>query len=191
LRESGYALPAGKPESNDDLLWSLAYPMAHAQAIRPAAEEFRLPPSLLFGLAREESAFEAEVVSWAGAIGLCQLMPFTAKEEAERLRVALPSLDALRKPRLNARLGAAHLSRRMSLGHPLLAIAAYNAGPGNVNKWRKAYPNLPLDAFVESIPVEQTRNYVKKVTGSWVVYTWMNPEKASHRVEYTLDLPPR
>lgn len=191
LRESGYALPAGKPESSDDLLWSLAYPMAHAQAIRPAAEEFRLPPPLLFGLAREESAFEAEVVSWAGAIGLCQLMPFTAKEEAERLRVDLPSLEALRKPRLNARLGAAHLSRRMSLGHPLLAIAAYNAGPGNVNKWRKAYPNLPLDAFVESIPVEQTRNYVKKVTGSWVVYTWMNPGDASHRVEYTLDLPTR
>lgn len=191
LRESGYALPAGKPESANALLWSLAYPMAHARAIRPAAQEFQLPPPLLFGLAREESAFEAEVVSWAGAIGLCQLMPFTAREEAERLRVPLASLDALRKPTLNARLGAAHLSRRMSLGHPLLAIAAYNAGPGNVNKWRKALPDLPLDAFVESIPVEQTRNYVKKVTGSWVVYTWMTGQGTSRGVEYALELPKR
>lgn len=189
LRESGYALPKGKPEPSSALLWSLAYPLAHSAAIAPAAEEFRLPPPLLYGLAREESAFEAEVVSWAGAIGLCQLMPFTAREEAERVRVALPSLEALRDPRLNARLGASHLARRMSLGHPLLAIAAYNAGPGNVTKWRKAHPDLPLDAFVESIPVEQTRNYVKKVTGSWVVYTWMTEADPAARVRYALDLP--
>lgn len=186
MRASGYALPEGRPTDDSLLLWTLSFPRAHQDAITTAATTAKLPPELLFGLAREESAFEAEVVSWAGAIGLCQLMPFTAKEEAQRLKIKLASLEELRAPTLNARLGAAHLSRRMSLGHPLLAIAAYNAGPGNVNKWRKALTLRPLDAFVESIPVEQTRNYVKKVTGSWVVYAALDGGKD---VVFDVELP--
>jgi soluble lytic murein transglycosylase len=172
MRFTGHALPNGKPTEGSLLTWHLAFPPAYADALGAGARAVeRVPTTLLMGLAREESAFDADVVSWAGAVGLCQLMPPTAREEAQLLKLPAPSIEALREPFLNARLGANHLARRMNLlSHPLLAIAAYNAGPGNLAKWRKDDAPKPIDAWVESIPVEQTRFYVKKVTGSWVVY---------------------
>jgi soluble lytic murein transglycosylase len=132
-----------------------------------------VPLPLLMGLAREESAFDAGVVSWAGAVGLCQLMPGTAADEARAQRLPPPATSDLVEPTLNARLGGAHLGRRLrGMSHPLLAIAAYNAGPGAVAKWLPpSGASVPLDLFVEQIPIEETRNYVKKVTGSWVTYT--------------------
>ena len=74
---------------------------------------------------------------------------------------------------MNARLGARHLARCLrEMAHPLLAIAAYNAGPGMVNQWRAVKGrDRPLDAFIESIPVDETRGYVKRVTSSWVTYS--------------------
>lgn len=168
LRDAGLALLPGRPAADSALAWSLDWPRAHAWALEPAADEHKVPRPLLFGLAREESAFDADVVSWAGAIGLCQLMTFTAADEAKALKLAVPDVVALKDPRLNARLGAAHLGRRLKgMRHPMLAIAAYNAGPGGVARWK---PGGPIDAWVEQIPVDETRNYVKKVTGSWVTY---------------------
>lgn len=189
MRFTGHALPGGKPTGGALLPWHLAYPRAYDDAIREATQQVKhVPKTLLMGLAREESAFDADVVSWAGAIGLCQLMPPTAKEEAGLLKLGSPSLEELRKPHLNARLGANHLSRRMTLlKHPLLAIAAYNAGPGNVAKWRTPSAPKPIDAWVESIPVEQTREYVKKVTGSWVVYEVLDGDVGT--VQFPLVLP--
>jgi soluble lytic murein transglycosylase len=189
MRHSGHALLAGKPDKASIGEWALGYPLAYQAELSAAATEFEVPPLVMQGLSREESAFEAEVISWAGAIGLCQLMPPTAKEEAKligyRGSVELP---ALREPTLNARLGSAHLGRRWKqLKHPFLAIAAYNAGPGNVKKWLRRVSG-PVDTFVESIPVEQTRNYVKKVTGSWVTYTLLDPEGAPE-VSYGLEVP--
>jgi soluble lytic murein transglycosylase len=188
MRFTGHALPHGKPTKETMLTWHLTFPRAHDKALTAGAAAVKgVPGTMLMGLAREESAFDADVISWAGAIGLCQLMPFTAKEEAGLLKLGDPALSELRTPQLNARLGANHLSRRMYLGHPLLAIAAYNAGPGNVAKWRKADDFTTLDAWVESIPVEQTRNYVKKVTGSWVVYEALDGDVES--VRFKLELP--
>jgi soluble lytic murein transglycosylase len=169
LRNGGLALLPGRPSTESALAWSLGWPRAYAHALEPAADEHKVPRALLFGLAREESAFDAEVVSWAGAVGLCQLMIFTAADEAKAKKLPAPAVEELKDPRLNARLGAAHLGRRLKgMRHPSLAIAAYNAGPGGVAKWR---PQGPLDAWIEQIPVDETRNYVKKVTGSWVTYS--------------------
>ncbi len=169
LRDTGHALLPGAPGDVDALTWSLDWPRAYPDAIQAAATQHALPLALLFGLAREESVFDAQVVSWAGAVGLCQLMPTTAADEAMAAHLAAPSIDDLRAPELNARLGAAHLQRRISqLKHPLLAIAAYNAGPGAVLSWR---PTGPVDWWVEHIPVDETRGYVRKVTGSWVTYS--------------------
>lgn len=178
LRDGGLALLPGLPGRDNALAWSLDWPRAYAPAIEPAADEAKVPRTLLFGLAREESAFDADVVSWAGAVGLCQLMPPTAKDEARDLKLPSPTIAALTDPTLNARLGAAHLSRRLhGLGHPLLAIAAYNAGPGAVLQWLPPRGmRMPLDWFVEQIPVEETRNYVKKVTGSWVSYAALDAD---------------
>lgn len=169
LRNAGLAVLPGTPSKENALAWAINWPRAYASSIVAAADENKIPAALLFGLAREESAFDASVVSWAGAVGLCQLMPPTAADEAAAKKLPKPDIEALRHPDLNARLGAAHLSRRMKLGHVALAIAAYNAGPGAVAQWSPS-KGTPLDAWVEQIPVDETRNYVKKVTGSWVTY---------------------
>jgi soluble lytic murein transglycosylase len=188
LRDGGMALLPGTPAGDDLLSWTLDYPRAHEAAIVAAARSQSVPSPLLFGLAREESAFDASIVSWAGAVGLCQLMPPTAKEEAASLKLTPPTIAALRDPALNAQLGAAHLGRRLrGMSHPLLAIAAYNAGPGGVQKWLDV-PNrmTPLDAFIETIPVDETRGYVKKVTGSWIAYALLDEGEP---VRFALEIP--
>jgi soluble lytic murein transglycosylase-like protein/tetratricopeptide (TPR) repeat protein len=190
MRFSGNALPPKSPYKEDLLEWTLSFPRAHSESIAQAASQAGFASTLLQGLAREESAFQASVKSWAGAIGLCQLMPATAKEEAGLAKVQVDHAfyTRLLEPSLNATLGANHLSRRIKmLKHPLLGIAAYNAGPGNVYRWRKQKPIQPVDAFVESIPVEQTRNYVKKVTGSWVTYGYLDP--GEELAQFSLVLP--
>jgi soluble lytic murein transglycosylase len=176
FRGAGFALLDGEPDATQLAAWSLSWPRAHLEALRTGADAARVPLPLLMGLAREESAFDAAVVSWAGAIGLCQLMPGTAADEARALKLPPPSTTTLVDPMLNARLGGAHLGRRLrGMSHPLLAIAAYNAGPGAVARWMPAAgTTTPLDLFVEQIPVEETRNYVKKVTGSWVTYATLD-----------------
>jgi soluble lytic murein transglycosylase len=136
---------------------------------------------LLFAIAREESAFDARALSWAGARGLCQLMPNVALMQAAKLKMKVPSLAELFLPEINAYLGADHfMDQFKSLGHPLLAIAAYNGGAGSVRKWLNKMPKslFPVDVFVEQIPFEQTREYVKKVSNAWMTYVWLgNLEK--------------
>jgi soluble lytic murein transglycosylase len=181
LRNAGFATLPGEPAKMELLPWTLAWPRAFSAALEAGAREGRLPSTLLTALAREESAFDPAVVSWAGALGLCQLMPTTALEEALALALPSPTTEALLDPSLNARLGGAHLGRRLrGLKHPLLAIAAYNAGPGAVRRWLpQGAESWPVDFFVEQIPVEETRNYVKKVTGSWVTYTVLDDPAGS------------
>ncbi|HEY4220237.1 MAG TPA: transglycosylase SLT domain-containing protein, partial [Myxococcota bacterium] len=184
LRDAGLALLPGTPAPDSALAWSIDWPLAYARAIDAAADENKVPRALLFGIAREESAFDADVVSWAGAVGLCQLMMPTASDEAKSKSLPVPSVDDLKDPALNARLGASHIGRRLrGMKHPALAIAAYNAGPGAVLGWS---PKGPLDAWVESIPVDETRNYVKKVTGSWVTYSIL--DGSVDDVKFSLEL---
>ncbi|MBI5496135.1 MAG: transglycosylase SLT domain-containing protein [Deltaproteobacteria bacterium] len=158
--------------------WRLAYPQAHTPALEDAAAAEKLPAALLYALAREESAFDARVTSWAGAIGLTQLMPATAQMEARALGLPPPSNVSLLDPALNARLGAAHLARHLREfnGSVALALAAYNAGPGNVRAWLKRMGQLPLDEFVEMIPIDETRGYVKRVMETWGIYRLVRGE---------------
>ena len=78
-------------------------------------------------------------------------------------------------PELNIRLGTAHITRRIRTykGNHALAIAAYNAGPRNVDSWLKSSPGPELDTYLEAIPVEQTRNYTKRVLRTWLVYRFL------------------
>jgi soluble lytic murein transglycosylase len=167
--------------------WTLAWPLAHEAVLTAAAAAQGVPPQLLWGLAREESAFDESIASWAGAVGLCQLMPATAREEAGLLGLPRPTSADLTDPVLNARLGASHLGRRLrGMGHPLKAIAAYNAGPGSVAKWMPpSGQHVPVDYWVEQIPYDETRNYVKYVTGSWVTYALLY---GGDDIAYPLDI---
>ena len=143
----------------------LYYPMRYHDSIRKYAKENGLDPYLVMALILQESYYNPKAKSRVGATGLMQLMPPTAKELAHQLRVPF-AVTRLENPEVNVRLGTRHLKMLVNMfgGETKLAVASYNAGQGNVMKWRRAAPRKPLDEFLESIPFPETRNYVKRVT---------------------------
>jgi soluble lytic murein transglycosylase len=148
----------------------VAYPRAHAELVRRHAPTAGVPPELLLALMREESALDPEAVSPAGAVGLTQLMLPTARAVARRLKLPAPDRAGLMEPATSIRIGAAYLGDLLTRfgGSAALALAAYNAGENAVGRWRAAGP--PLDEFIEEIPYDETRGYVKRVLRSYASY---------------------
>ncbi|WP_164001950.1 transglycosylase SLT domain-containing protein [Pyxidicoccus caerfyrddinensis] len=147
------------------------YPRAFSNAVEQAAAQAKVDPFLVWAIMRRESAFRPEVMSAADARGLMQIIPPTATAIAERLSEPAPAPADLFSPERNIRYGAWYLSRLMErFGHPVLAAAAYNAGPGPTVKWTQERGTLPLDLFVETIPFKETRGYVKQVVADLFLY---------------------
>jgi len=153
----------------DDLV--LRFPLAHASLIEEQAGRHGLDPAWIYAVLRQESAFATDVRSPAGAVGLMQLLPSTAREVASLEGLSDPGHLDLVDPALNIALGSAYLARihRQFRGHPLLATAAYNAGPGRVESWLPGTPT-EADQWVESIPFRETRQYVQRVLTYLVIY---------------------
>lgn len=131
----------------------------------------------IFAVARQESRFRADAVSSAGARGLMQLMPGTARETAEKVGLAYSQSRLTNDPAYNALLGSTYLANQLSAfdGSLLLAAAAYNAGPGNARKWVRQFGDPRLAevdpvVWVELIPFQETRKYVQRVLGNYLVY---------------------
>ncbi|MEQ8280586.1 MAG: lytic transglycosylase domain-containing protein [Deltaproteobacteria bacterium] len=154
-------------------VWRLAYSRAFEAEIDEAAKQAKVEPWFLMGLVREESTFDPEIVSWAGAVGLAQLMPPTAVgayAEVFKGRLDIEDTQRLTDPVLNLRLGAHVLKSGLRrFGTEPLALAAYNGGPGLT---ARVLPKTPtdFDLWVETIPVKETRRYVKRVTETWGLY---------------------
>jgi soluble lytic murein transglycosylase len=160
------------PDADNLRAWYIAYPPAFRPEVEQYAKVGGVPPALLQALMREESALDPRVISPAGAVGLTQLMLPTAKAVAARLKIRRPSRGDLMQPALNIRIGSQFLGdlvRRYD-GDVALALAAYNAGAGAVRRWQETLPKGPMDEFVEQIPVEETRLYVKRVLRSYAAY---------------------
>ncbi|QHL91508.1 transglycosylase SLT domain-containing protein [Sphingomonas changnyeongensis] len=141
--------------------------------------------TIIHAIARQESQFDRAAVSHAGARGLMQLMPGTAREQAEKIGLSYDAPALTENTDYNIQLGSSYFQRMLSYygGSYPLAIAAYNAGPGNVNKWLKANgdPRLPgqdMIRWIEEIPVFETRNYVQRVLENAVVYDTLHPGRA-------------
>ncbi len=148
-------------------------PRAYEDAVVAAAAQQGLDPALLFAVMRVESVYNRRIVSYAGAIGLLQIMPRTGQLVAESMgRDDFTAADLL-DPEKNLEMAAwylASLLRRFD-GRLALAVAAYNGGPHNVRKWMEGYePTMPLDAFLERIPFDQTFRYVRRVLGHYAAY---------------------
>jgi len=153
---------------------ALAYPLAFRDQIAKVSQGAAIPPDLLQALMREESALDPRALSPTGALGLTQLMPGTARTLARRLKIHAYQTSRLLEPELNIRIGGAYLGELYArFQHPALALASYNAGPGAVSGWLKARGSLPLDAFVEEIPLEETRGYVKRCLRSFAAYQFL------------------
>ena len=161
--------PAVVPEE----LWEVAYPFPFRTAIERSVREAGLPathldPFLIAAIARRESRFSPTVRSSAGAVGVLQLLPSTAREVARRNGLRAPAMADLQDPEINVRLGVVHfadLIRRFD-GEAAPALASYNAGLGAAGKWwKRKSPQLELDEWIEGIPYLETRLYVKKILG--------------------------
>jgi soluble lytic murein transglycosylase len=147
------------------------YPRAFASAVEAAATRADVEPYLVWAIMRRESAFRPEVASAADARGLMQLIPPTGTAIAEKLAEPKPNPADLFAPDLNIRYGSWYLGQLMKrFAHPVLAAAAYNAGPKATAKWAKEKGSLPLDLFVEEIPFRETRGYVKQVVADLYLY---------------------
>ena len=141
------------------------YPVKYTDAVRKFASRFGVDPYLVMGLILQESYYNPQAKSPVGATGLMQIMPATGKELGARLHVPF-SVARLENPEVNIELGTLHLKGLIDMfeGNAYLAVASYNAGQGNVLKWKRAAAGKPLDEMLESIPFPETRNYVKRVT---------------------------
>lgn len=144
--------------------------------------------TMVHAISRQESQFAQNAVSHAGARGLMQLMPGTARDQAGKVGLAFDSAALMDDPGYNLQLGDAYFARMMSTfnGSYPLAVAAYNAGAGNVNKWLRANGDPRTGAvdwidWIERIPFSETRGYVQHVLENAVVYEAMNPDKAHYR----------
>ncbi|MBP1714735.1 MAG: lytic transglycosylase domain protein [Deltaproteobacteria bacterium] len=156
----------------EHFLQLLAYPLGNPHWINKQAESQNLDPALLSAVILEESRFDPQALSVAGARGLMQIMPGTGKDIAKSLKVRPYGDQQLYNPELNIRFGSWYLARLLAEfeGKTHLAVAAYNAGPRAVRDWLTRFPGLPEDEFVEKIPYVETRNYVVRVLTSRQVY---------------------
>ncbi len=172
-------MPPRFPAGNWLEAWKLAYPQPYAQLVNEHAKKNALAPSLIYAVMREESAFDPDAESPADAYGLMQLILPTARTAAKGLGLPHDRVS-LKRPSVNIPLGVRVLGKYTLQfpQDPLLAIAAYNAGPGAAQRWRKDRPGTSFDLWVELIPYVETRRYIKRVLGSAAVYAVVYDEAA-------------
>lgn len=153
---------------HDVLDWR--FPLAQQSEFEKVAEKYQIDSWLLMAIARRESAFNPQARSHAGALGLMQLMPGTARDMARQSGVTLKNAEAVFDPAINIELGSRYLAGLMKRygDNRVLALAAYNAGPHRVDRWLDE-THTPFDVFIESIPFYETREYVQAVLAYRVI----------------------
>ena len=150
--------------------FALRYPSPYHDVFREYARTYSLDEAWVLGIVRQESRFIADARSNAGAAGLMQVMPGTARMMAQRIGLRNYRAKGMTDVQTNVTLGTGYLKMVLDqLGHPVLASAAYNAGPSRARRWRDARP-LEGAVYAETIPFPETRDYVKKVTANAVFY---------------------
>jgi soluble lytic murein transglycosylase len=148
---------------------------------------------MVHAITRQESQFAENAISHAGARGLMQLMPGTAREQAGKLGLSYRPSDLINNPTYNIQLGNGYFARMMDYygGSFPLAVGAYNAGPGNVNKFLRANGDprtgsIDWIEWIERIPIYETKNYIQKVLENAVTYEHLYPEKTYRRGDQPL-----
>lgn len=163
----------------DDL--TIRFPIVHNDIIHHKALKNNVPSSLIFSIARQESAWEFDARSRVGARGLMQIMPATARETAKKAKIKYVK-KKLFEPEYNITLGSHYISGLLKRydNNRALAIASYNAGPHRVKRWlSKTDASLPIDAWIEIIPFKETRRYVQNVLSYEVIYNYRQGRETS------------
>jgi soluble lytic murein transglycosylase len=163
------------------------FPMPFRSAVVRRAQEIGLDPAYVYGLIRQESRFIMNARSHVGASGLMQVMPATAKETARKIGLQDFKPHQITERDTNIQIGTAYL--KMALddfeGSMAMAAAAYNAGPSRPRSWRNG-PTLEAAIWIENIPFEETRDYVKRVLANTTNYAALltgQPQRLSSRLQ--------
>ncbi|MDR1376883.1 MAG: lytic transglycosylase domain-containing protein, partial [Synergistaceae bacterium] len=145
------------------------YPRPFKKQVDGACQQYGVENNFVWAVMRQESAFKPAATSWAGASGLMQLMPGTAKDEAKRIGLQKYDIYDVTD---NVNMGAAHLARlAKSFDRPDWIMAAYNAGTGNARKWlADGKQNLAVDFWIEQVRFDETCDYVQKVLSNLETY---------------------
>ncbi len=160
------------PKEGNRSLWKMAYPLVYFDLAERYCRQVGLDPFLLMALMREESSFQADVRSYANALGLTQIIRSTGRVIASQLGERNFRFEDLMNPETAIRFGSFHIEElvRKFKGNHALAIGSYNAGETAIRRWVRADPDVDMDVFVESIPYTQTRRYTRRVLKSYGIY---------------------
>ena len=156
----------------DDL--SLRYPLPYQSEFMRHAAAVQIAVPWAYGIARSESLFMRDIRSSAGAIGLMQLLPETGRRVAREINLPYSGLDTLTNPLANIRLGTTYLAKMAERygGNRVLATAAYNAGPHRVDRWMPDEGSIDARIWIENIPFNETRQYVRRVMAAETIFYW-------------------
>ncbi len=196
LVAAAYALQINQPflaiisisQTKDWNQVGLRFPLKYKDLVLNSAKAQNVHPAWVYGVMRRESAFDSQISSSANARGLMQILPRTAREVARKLGIKGHKTSDLLIPEKNARLGSAYLSQMLKKfnGNFAKATASYNAGPHRIPKWTPKFP-IVAPRWIESIPFDETRNYVRAVLSYTTIYDY----KLNHKTGKNLRLSER
>lgn len=163
---------ASATRSDLEKLQRKLYPRYYANAVDKYAKLYNVDTFLVAAMILEESRYNAAAVSWAGAIGLMQIMPATGRELAQQLKIRRFRTSMLKQPDINIRMGTKYIADLNSWfnNNAMLVIGAYNGGPGRMKRWVSTKSIKDIDLFVEKITIRETRLHIKKVIDSYDNY---------------------
>ena len=196
LAAAAYALQIKQPflaiitvsQTKDWNQTGLRFPLEYKELVKRTAKQQGIVPAWAYGIMRRESAFDSQIVSSANAKGLMQVLPATAKGVARKIGIKNHKTSDLLIPEKNARIGTAYLSQMLKRfrGNYVKATASYNAGPHRIPRW---LPDKTISApqWIESIPFNETRKYVRAVMG----YTTIYDHKLNYKTRRNLRLSQR
>ncbi|MFQ5482593.1 MAG: lytic transglycosylase domain-containing protein, partial [Nitrospinaceae bacterium] len=184
-------LAAKDGDKMSPVLAELLFPRPFREKINLHSEKQGLDPLLVLALMRQESAFAPRATSSAQAVGLMQLLPSTAELVASTLGREPPDEERLMEPDENIALGTAYLKGLFDTfqGRAAYALAAYNAGPAKVKQWVELRGDFTPLEFIETIPFNETRDYVKKVLRNYWIYQILTERRAISSIEEFLNFP--
>lgn len=174
----------------DDI--SMRFPLRYQDIVQTRAEHLKIEPHWIYGILRQESAFAEDARSTKGALGLMQLMPQTGRHIAKRSGAPMRHAYELLKAERNIELGSSYLReiRARLFDHPVLATAAYNAGPQRVLRWLPKTENMEADIWIETIPYDETRDYLERVLAFTLIYDWRLDEETTALMSFMRPISP-
>jgi soluble lytic murein transglycosylase len=171
----------------------MRFPLAYHDRVLEQARDKDLDPAWMYAIVRQESAFIADARSPAGALGLMQIMPGTGRKIGRSLERPLKNREQLLDADISLEFGSTYLRNLLDQlnGHPVLAAAAYNAGPHRVERWQPAQRSVSADLWIENIPYRETREYVRRVIAYTAIYERRLGRKSVRLSERLMPIPSR